>query len=59
MNLDFRWGQQVFKTNDRSVGWDGTFMGQPCNPGVFAYRVSGIMPDGTPVEKKGNITLVR
>ena len=61
--LDFqiynRWGQQVFKTNDRSVGWDGTFMGQPCNPGVFAYRVSGIMPDGSTVEKKGNITLVR
>ena len=62
-HLDFqiynRWGQQVFKTNNRSIGWDGTFMGQPCNPGVFAYRVSGIMPDGTPVEKKGNITLVR
>ncbi|MGZ4157381.1 MAG: CotH kinase family protein, partial [Bacteroidia bacterium] len=33
-----RWGQEVFKTTDRSKGWDGTFMGQPCNPGVFAYR---------------------
>lgn len=61
--LDFqifnRWGQEVFKTNDRSKGWDGTFLGQPCNPGVFAYRVSGIMPDGQRIEKKGNITLVR
>ncbi|MGZ4079241.1 MAG: T9SS type B sorting domain-containing protein, partial [Bacteroidia bacterium] len=54
-----RWGQEVFKTTDRSKGWDGTFMGQPCNPGVFAYRVSGKMPDGSSVEKKGNITLVR
>jgi hypothetical protein len=34
-------------------------MGQPCNPGVFAYRVSGVMPDGKKVEKKGNITLIR
>lgn len=61
--LDFhiynRWGQEVFKTNDRAEGWDGTFMGQACNPGVFAYRVSGIKPDGSRVEKKGNITLVR
>ncbi len=54
-----RWGQEVFQTNDRSQGWDGTFMGQACNAGVFAYRVSGIMPDGMRVEKKGNITLVR
>ena len=54
-----RWGQEVFKTNDRSEGWDGKFMGQDCNAGVFAYRVSGVMPDGTRVEKKGNITLVR
>lgn len=54
-----RWGQEVFQTNDRSQGWDGTFMGQACNAGVFAYRVSGIMPDGLRVEKKGNITLVR
>jgi gliding motility-associated-like protein len=62
-NLEFivynRWGQEVFKTDDRSKGWDGTFMGQPCNPGVFAYRVSGKMPDGSLVNKKGNITLVR
>ncbi|MCX6295518.1 MAG: CotH kinase family protein, partial [Bacteroidetes bacterium] len=61
--LDFqiynRWGQQVFKTDTRSKGWDGTFMGQPCNPGVFAYRLSGVMPNGKTVEKKGNITLVR
>jgi gliding motility-associated-like protein len=54
-----RWGQEVFKTTDRSKGWDGTFMGKPCNPGVFAYSVSGKMPDGSKIEKKGNITLVR
>ena len=34
-------------------------MGKPCNPGVFAYSVSGKMPDGSKIEKKGNITLVR
>jgi len=54
-----RWGQVVFKTNDRSVGWDGTFNGQPLNPGVFAYRLSGKLSNGELVEKKGNITLIR
>lgn len=62
-NLDFsiynRWGQQVFKTTDRTKGWDGKFNGQPLNAGVFAYRLSGKLPNGAPVEQKGNITLVR
>lgn len=61
--LDFaiynRWGQQVFRTTDRAKGWDGTFNGQALNAGVFAYRLSGILPSGGNVEQKGNITLVR
>lgn len=62
-NLEFvvynRWGQAVFQTNDRSIGWDGTFNGQPLNPGVFAYRLSGKLPNGETIQRKGNITLVR
>ncbi|MBL7882981.1 MAG: CotH kinase family protein, partial [Bacteroidia bacterium] len=62
-DIDFavynRWGQMVFRTTDRAVGWDGTFNGQKLNPGVFAYRLSGKLPDGTQIERKGNITLVR
>lgn len=54
-----RWGQQVFKTTDRATGWDGTFGGQKLNPGVFAYHLSGKQADGSPIERKGNITLVR
>jgi hypothetical protein len=49
----------VFKTTDRSEGWDGKFNGQPLNPGVFAYHVTGVLPNGKAVERKGNITLVR
>lgn len=62
-DLDFeiynRWGQQVFKTTDRAIGWDGKFNGKPLNPDVFAYRISGTLPNGDKVERKGNITLVR
>jgi gliding motility-associated-like protein len=62
-DLDFaiynRWGQLVFKTNDQSKGWDGKLNGVELNPGVFAYRLSGELPDGTDITRKGNITLVR
>lgn len=61
--LDFeiynRWGQTVFHTTDRAIGWDGTFDGKPLNPGVFAYRLTGKMANGDDVDIKGNITLVR
>ncbi len=62
-NLDFevfnRWGQSVFHTTDRSIGWDGTFNGKPVNPGVFAYKLTGTMATGETRALKGNITLVR
>lgn len=61
--LDFavynRWGQMVFHTKDRTIGWDGTFNGQKLNPDVFAYRLTGKLPNGDTVDQKGNITLVR
>ena len=62
-NMDFeiynRWGQVVFHTDNRSVGWDGTFDGKALNPGVFAYHLTGKLANGTAVDNKGNITLVR
>ena len=62
-NIEFeifnRWGQVVFHTSDRSIGWDGTFDGKPLNPGVFAYHLTGTMANGNIVDNKGNITLVR
>jgi gliding motility-associated-like protein len=54
-----RWGQLVFESKDRGIGWDGTFDGKPCNPGVFAWRLTGTMANGDIVDTKGNVTLVR
>ncbi len=54
-----RWGQQVFQSNDPLKGWDGAFNGQALNAGVFAYRLSGVKPNGVKVDRKGNITLVK
>ncbi|WP_238748932.1 LamG-like jellyroll fold domain-containing protein [Neolewinella maritima] len=33
-----RYGGQVFRSDDRFARWDGTFDGQPVNPGVMLWR---------------------
>jgi gliding motility-associated-like protein len=54
-----RWGEKVFETTDREIGWDGTYKGQLMNTDVFVYRLEGKTFDGKGYSSKGNITLVR
>ncbi len=54
-----RWGQKVFETADRNVGWDGRFKGVLLPMDVYAYTLSVEFFDGTKVTKKGDITLIR
>ncbi|MCB0790210.1 MAG: gliding motility-associated C-terminal domain-containing protein [Flavobacteriales bacterium] len=54
-----RWGEKVFETTDQSVGWDGTFNGEPVDPAVFVYHLRVTCADGQSRFFKGNITVVR
>ncbi|GIK70260.1 MAG: hypothetical protein BroJett020_15550 [Bacteroidota bacterium] len=54
-----RWGQEVFYTNQKETGWDGTFKGQPAPTGVYAYTLVATLPNGEVITKKGNVTLKR
>jgi gliding motility-associated-like protein len=54
-----RWGQKVFETNDRNVGWDGKFKGALQPMDVYAYTLEAEFFDGKKVTKKGDITLIR
>ena len=54
-----RWGELVFQTNDRSVGWDGTYKGQLQETEVYVYVLTGRFLDGKPIELKGNISLLQ
>jgi gliding motility-associated-like protein len=65
-DLDFivydRWGNKIFETQNQSIGWDGTYKGQPMNTGTYVYYLQAITSkNGVPgnVTKKGNVTLVR
>lgn len=54
-----RWGQKVFESDNRRVGWDGKYKGvlQPME--VYAYTLEVEFTDGTRATKKGDITLIR
>ncbi len=54
-----RWGQKVFETNDKNIGWDGKYMGALQPMDVYAYTLDVEFFDGTKTTKKGDITLIR
>lgn len=59
-----RWGSLLFERrgfplNDTSLGWDGSFQGQPVNPGVFVWYAEVLLQDGRVLLFKGDVTVVR
>lgn len=64
MEVDFRiydrWGNEVFRTSDSSVGWDGNdTSGNPLNPGVYVYYVEAVFSNEITRLIQGNVTLLR
>jgi gliding motility-associated-like protein len=54
-----RWGKLVFETTDPDKGWDGTINGVPQPAGVYVYQLQAKDKLGKPIEKHGNVTLMR
>jgi len=54
-----QWGEKVFETRNQAVGWDGTYKGKGQPSGVYIYVCEMILTDGTKMQKKGSINLVR
>lgn len=54
-----RWGNKVFESQNTDNGWDGTYKGLALTTGTFVWYVKATLLDGTTVEKKGNVALVR
>ena len=58
-----RWGEVIFRnenfmTNDLAAGWNGFFLNEKMNPGVFAYIARVGYVDGEVEMFKGDITLL-
>lgn len=54
-----RWGEQIFESNEYETGWNGTKNGKVVPMGGYPYVISFISLDGTPVERKGIVTVIR
>ncbi len=58
--LDFsvfdRWGNEVFRSTDQNVGWDGNYNGSPAQPGVYVYQLEAVCIDNQRYCIKGNVT---
>jgi len=54
-----QWGTQVYESDNLEIGWDGLFKGRPSPEGVYVYTVIVEGFDGTQIEQKGTVTLVR
>jgi gliding motility-associated-like protein len=55
-----RWGKIIFESNKTTEGWAGTNnKDEPVPEGTYYYLLIGTYPDGSKVDKKGFITLIR
>ncbi|MBL0356835.1 MAG: gliding motility-associated C-terminal domain-containing protein [Chitinophagaceae bacterium] len=54
-----RWGQEVFKTNNPAVGWNGIYKGILQNSAGYVWIAEGIDFRNRIISRKGNIVLIR
>ena len=59
MRIYTRWGQQIFESNDYDFHWDGTYMGQQVQAGVYIYDFHIWDVKGEPHIFRGHVTLFR
>jgi gliding motility-associated-like protein len=58
-NVFDRWGEKVFSTTERTIGWDGKYRGKELDTGAFVYYLKGTLQNGDEIDLKGNISLVK
>jgi len=54
-----RYGEEIFYSNNKDVGWDGTYHNVPQDMGTYFYQIIVVGPDGQNVVYKGDVTLIR
>ena len=54
-----RWGEEVFRTEDQSEGWDGRFKNELLGPDVYGFYLKAKCFNGMEFFKKGNVMILR
>lgn len=59
MHIHNRWGQEIFSSYDKDLGWDGTYDGIPCPIDVYVYDIYIVMANGKEISLRGMVNLIR
>lgn len=55
-----RWGELVFSSKDTNVGWDGTYLNQPCQEGIYTWKITyKTSSSDEKQEKTGHVNLIK
>lgn len=54
-----RWGEQIFKSTDPKVGWDGTYKGDFVLEDVYIYLAKATSITGKTITRTGSVTVLR
>lgn len=54
-----RWGEILFESYDLNVGWDGSYLGKPCQQDVYVYVLEWKDIDNRYQIRYGHVTLLR
>lgn len=59
MKIYNRWGEKLYETQDINKGWDGMYLNNKSQQGVYVYKIIITSQDGKPYEFDGTVTLLR
>lgn len=54
-----RWGELIFKSTNMEYGWDGTYMGEIVQNGMYVYKVNARGLDGVGYHRIGRVTVLQ
>lgn len=54
-----RWGEKIFSSNTKELGWTGYYQGKLCKEDVYVWKVYGKYSSGQVFNKAGTLTLLQ
>jgi gliding motility-associated-like protein len=54
-----RWGEMIFMSRDKNVGWDGYYKGELSPQDVYVYQIKAVFINGEKVIRTGDVNLIR
>ncbi len=54
-----RWGELIFESRDKNIGWDGYYKGELSPQDVYVYQIKATFINGERVLRTGDVNLIR